>query len=105
MVSILTLDNKNSEVQHALQYHRYNEITGRLQKSRLSFGNIVTRCVIPEREMAFALSFAQVFSSRPFCESDYAQPARWRGPFLSCVDYIVCALPVLGSEIHRQICH
>ena len=40
-------------------------------------------CVIPEREMEFALSPAQVFSSRPFCESDYAQPARWRGPLLS----------------------
>ena len=59
--------------------------------------------MIPEREMAFALSPAQVFSSRPFCESDYAQPARWRGPLLSSVDNILCLLPVLGSEIHRQL--
>ena len=65
----------------------------------------VTRCVIPEREMAFALSPAQLFSSRSFSELDYVRSARWRGPLLSCVDYIVCALPVLGSEIYRQLCH
>ena len=56
---------------------------------------IVTRCVIPECEMAFALSPAQVFSSRAFGATDYARPSCRRGRLLSIVNCLWCVLSAL----------